>query len=123
MNILLSALCMGSGIGMVFASIALINGQLLPSILGGFYEAVPSPFIRTLIGCVTLILAANYIIAKGYMYGGQAYGGPLYVMSVITCMVLMALLVDHLSWNWHLTGGMVVLSLGALWVVHGLSQG
>lgn len=123
MNILLSALCMASGIGMVFASIALINGQLLPSILSGFYEAVPSPLLRTLIGCVTLILAANYIIAKGYMYGGQAYGGPLYVISVITCMVIMALLVDHLSWNWHLTGGMLVLCAGALWVVHGLSQG
>ncbi|MBA44062.1 MAG: hypothetical protein CMF62_08685 [Magnetococcales bacterium] len=123
MNIILSALCMVSGLSMVFASIALINGQLLPSILGGFYEAVPSPMLRTLVGCFTLILAANYVIAKGYMFGGQAYGGPLYVVSVIGCMITMALLVDNLSWNWHLTGGVMVFCLGALWVVHGLSQG
>lgn len=123
MNIVLSALCMASGLGMVFASIALINGQLLPSLLGGFYEAVPSPLLRTLISCVTLVLAANYVIAKGYMFGGQAYGGPLYVLCVIICMIAMALLVDNLSWNWHLTGGLLVLCTGALWVVHGLSQG
>ena len=123
MNIILSAACMISGITMIFASLALINGQLLPSILSGFYEAVPSPFMRTLIGCVTLILAANYLIAKGYMLGGQAYGGPLYVLSVIGGMIAMAMLVDNLGWNWHLAGGIATLCLGALWVVHGLSQG
>lgn len=123
MNIILSASFMASGMAMIFASLALINGQLLPSLLGGFYEAVPSPFLRTVIGCATLVLAANYLIAKGYMLGGQAYGGPLYVLSVMSGMIAMAMLVDNLSWNWHIVAGFIMLCLGALWVVHGLSQG
>jgi len=123
MNIVLSALCMASGMALIFASLAFINAQLLPSLLGGVYAIVPSAFMRTVIGAVSIVLVANYLIAKGYMYGGQAYGGPLYVLCVISGMITMAMLVDNLSFNWHIFGGGLLLSAGALWVVYGLSQG
>lgn len=113
----------GLGVACVFGGLAFINGQLLPNMLSWFYDNVQSSLWRTFIASITIFMAANYFNAKGYMAGGQAIGGPVYVIAFILGMVISALLIDKTSLNGHILGGLLVLILGALWVVHGLSQG
>ena len=123
MPTLLTAGCMASGMACVFLGITFINGQLLPQMLEGVYQAVPSAFVRTLIVNLTIVLAANILISKGYVFGGQAIGGSFYVLSLVIAMVTTAMLVDKVGLNMHILGGVGVLCAGALWVVYGLSQG
>lgn len=123
LTVLQTSLFFSLGVACVFGGLAFINGQLLPSLLGWFYDTVQSNFWRTFIASITIFMAANYFNAKGYVFGGQALGGPIYVVAFILGMVVSALLIDKTSLNSHILGGLFVLLLGALWVVHGLSQG
>ena len=95
----------------------------MPSVLGGFYQAVENPFVRTLIASLTLFFGANYFNAKGYLAAGQALGGTIFVVTIVIGMVISALLIDKTSLNGHIIGGVFILLVGALWVVYGLNQG
>lgn len=121
-TILLTFIYFIMGASCVYGGLALINGQLFPTFLGWYYEAVQNSFWRTLIASITIFMGANYFNAKGYIIGGQALGGPLYILVMILGMIVSALLINKTSLNWHIIGGAMVLCLGALWVVHGLSQ-
>lgn len=123
LTILLSTLYFSIGVGLVYAGLAFINAQLLPGLFGWFYDAMPSPFWRSFVASITIFLGANYFNAKGYFMGGQAIGGPIYIVLLILGMVVSALLIDKTNLNGHIIGGVFVLVLGALWVVHGLRIG
>ena len=110
------------GVSMIFSGIAFINGQLLPHVFGGLYDVLHNIWLRTLVASITFFFIANFTVSKAYIIGGQPITGPLYVVALIFGMVVSALLIDKTSLNGHIIGGVVVLILGALWVVYGLNQ-
>ena len=107
----------------IYSGLAFINGLLMPSVFGWFYDMVQSPFWRSVIASITIFLGANYFNAKGYLVSGQAIGGPIYIVLLILGMVVSALLIDKTNLNMHIVGGVLVLIVGALWIVHGLRIG
>tara|TARA_B100000609_G_scaffold83101_1_gene66254 strand:+ start:464 stop:835 length:372 start_codon:yes stop_codon:yes gene_type:complete len=113
---------MALAVALIFASITFINGQLLPGMLAGVYKIIPGELMRTFLGCITVLLAANMLIARGYIISGQAIGGATYCIAIILGMVTTAMLVDGLKLNMHIIGGTLIMCAAATWVVYGMSN-
>ena len=122
MNFLFTALNMGAGIACVFVAITFINGQFMPQTFSGIYEFVSNSMARTVLVCVTIIIPANYLIAKGYTIGGQAIGGSLYVVALVLGMVITATIVEGMKLNMHIIGGIIGMMFMAIWVVYGMNN-
>ena len=107
---------------LIYSLLAFINGRLVPSVLGGFYEAVPSHTLRTLLGTVIFATAANAFIALGYRLTNATIGGVSLAISTTTMMLVFAILLDNIRPTPLAYAGVFLTIMGGSLVVLSLQR-
>lgn len=113
-----SAICMA----LVFCGITFLNGQLMPSVLSGLYQAVPSPFMRMLIGLLPFWGVGNYMAGKAFALAGPAWGGAGVITFSVVFMTITAMLIDEATLNAYIFLGFFICLAGGLMVVYGINS-
>lgn len=108
---------------LVFVSVTFTNGKLVPSLLGGVYEAVPNVWARIAICLFTTYALANYFIPKGYAVSNAGLAGAAFMIASCLVLVVTALLVDNVRLNAHIVAGGFIMAAGAAYMVYGLHGG
>ncbi|MDD9900470.1 MAG: hypothetical protein OXT65_05790 [Alphaproteobacteria bacterium] len=105
----------------VVLGIGIISGQVLPSILGGFY-AKTNEVSRTVITALSIFPIANFLTAYGYGHYNPAWIAPMILGTAVLANVAFAFFVMQGKLSFQLVLATMAVMVSCMWVSHLLQK-
>ena len=99
----------------VYAGIFFINGDFLPNMMSGLYEAT-NYMARLLICMVTFLILGNILFAKGFEWFDPVLVAPVNIIAFVLIQVAIAMLVSKTVPSLMLVPALAILCGSVYWV-------